>query len=169
MTDAHGKPRNWLKLGCLCVLGVGVLLAVWAASLFGTALTRARNEVVESRELSRQVSRPPGPALEALSQPAAGRVVLDFTVGEFRIVAGEPGEPIAVVAEFDTRSYELQERYEIAAGSTWTYSLTFNETTWFKDAGLRALLGGAFPKITVSLPPDVPLELVGSLARATRT
>ena len=154
MADATKMTWSRLKLGCLCVFLVGGLLFAWAVSLFGTAYFRGRNEVVESRTLTRTIP-----------ETAVGRVVLDFTVGEFYVVRGEPGEPVAVEAEFDTRSYALRESFEPSPGSSFTYRVTFEETSWFKDGGLRAVLGGSFPKITVSLPPDRPLALEGRFGK----
>ncbi len=166
MTETGRGSRSWLKLGCLGVLGVVALLVVWAVALFGAASFRARNEVVESQTLSRAIPGARGvPSSLDPSGPPVGRVVLDLTVGDFRVVRGEPGDPLRVEASFDRRSYALRESFDPRKGVGWTYRVTFDEINWFKDGGLRALLGGSFPKIVVSLPPDVPLALEGNFGK----
>lgn len=158
MSAASKNPRNWIKLGCFGVLGLGLLLFGWAGVLFGTAYLRGQDEIVETRELQAE----PGEIGDAA---APGRVALDLTVGDFHIVAGEPGEPIHVEAEFDTRSYDLRESFTKTEGSGWKYRVSFVETAWFKDGGLRAVVGGSFPEITITLPPDVPIALEGSFGK----
>jgi hypothetical protein len=165
VADSVTSPRNWFKYGCLGVLGLAGLVLLWVGSIFGTAYWRGRTEVVERQELSRGIPAPTGSHLQGGRLGGAGRVVLDFTVGEFEIVRGKPGEPVLVDAEFDGRSYELRESFVQPEGTGWTYRLTFVETSWFKDGGLRAVLGGSFPKIRVSLPPDVPLALVARFGK----
>ncbi len=160
MSETDKRSSSWLKLGCLGVLGAVALLAVWAVAVVGAASIRARNEVIESRTLSRPIPR----AREPSGTPV-GRVVLNFTVGDFRVVRGEPGDPVTVEASFDRRSYALHESFDPRNDSGWTYRVTFEETNWFKDGGLRGLLGGSFPKIVVSLPPDVPLALEGTFGK----
>ena len=166
MTETGRGSRSWLKLGCLGVLGVAALLVVWAVALFGTASFRARNEVVRSQTLSRAIPGTRGvPSSLEASGPPVGRVVLDLTVGDFRVVRGEPGDPVRVEASFDRRSYVLRESFDPRKDTGWTYRVTFDEINWFKDGGLRALLGGSFPEIVVSLPPDVPLALEGTFGK----
>lgn len=161
MTES--RSRRWLKLGCLGVIAVVVLSAAWVGAIFGTAYLRGQRELVVKQELSRELpDRPQQPAGEVA---AAGRVVLDLTVGEFFVRPGAPGDPIRVDAKFDERSYRLTESWEEAADGIWIYRLLFEETSWFKDGGLRALLGGSFPRIEIRLPPDVPLALEGHFGK----
>ncbi len=155
MADSPRRARKWVKLGCFSVLGLAGVLVLWIGSLFGLAYWRAHSEVVESRELSRAIPRAVG----------AGRVVLDLAVGDFNVVPGDPGDPVIVDAEFDRRSYELREEFEESGTESWTYRVTFEETLWFKDGGLRGLIGGGFPRITIRLPPDVPLALEGKFGK----
>ena len=159
MSEPQKKRRSRVKTGCLGVVALGGLVLLWAAGLAGTAYWRGQNEQIERREISVPS------AAASRDATAGGRVVLDFSVGYFKIVPGAPGEPVRVAAEFDTRSYMLREEFERHAGSRWTYHVTFEETSWFKDGGLRAVLGGSFPEITVYLPPDVSLELQGTFGK----
>jgi hypothetical protein len=158
MADPDNRRRSWIKVGCLGVLALGGILLLWAGGLVGTAYWRGQNEVIEYRELSRPIPAAPGAFL-------GGRIELEFTVGSFKILRGAPGEPVRIEAEFDDRSYALREYFTESEGSRWTYRVKFDETSWFKDGGLRAVLGGSFPEIKVYLPPDVPLELVGRFGK----
>jgi hypothetical protein len=146
-------------------------VVVWAAILFGSAWVHTRRQAVETHSLHREL---PAPGTSAPSDPArpshpistaAGTVVLDFVVGEFHIRRGRSGEGIRVEAEFDTNSYELTQEHETAEDGTWIHRITFRETNIFRDNGLRALLGGAYPNVRVFLPPDVPLALHGHFAK----
>jgi len=104
----------------------------------------------------------------AMGRPARplGRVVLEFTVGEFIVEPGEPGDPVSIEAEFDTEGYALEDSFRTGTmdgaegDEPWVYRVDFSESGLVRDGGLRtALFGAEFPKIRVRLPPDVPLEL----------
>ena len=84
--------------------------------------------------------------------------------GEVEVLAGEPDEAARFEALFDSNSYELSEEFE-DSNSGWTYRVKFEETTWFKDSGLRALFGGHYPKIRLWLPPDVPIAFEGTFRK----
>ncbi len=171
---ARDKIRTWgwRRWGCVGILTLIGLLAVWSVALVSAAFMRGRSEQVTLHESSRELpgaripSSPAGgdPSDAAVTVDADGRVILDLVVGEFEVLRGELGETARIEAHFDSRSYELTEKFE-TAGSGWTYRVTFEETSWFKDSGLRALLGGHYPTIRLWLPPDVPIALEGTFRK----
>lgn len=170
MAEAERARRGKLKAGCFAAAGVaGLLFAAWALVLVATAYFRGRTEMVQARhlvqELPRDAAESSPVALGPQGARPAGRVVLDLTVGEFTVEPGRAGGPVEVTASYDTRSYALTESFAPDAGSGWIYHVTFEETSWFKDGGLRGLLGGSYPTIRVRLPPDVPLALEGRFAK----
>lgn len=137
----------------------------WVAALFGTAYWRGQNETVRRSNIQRDLPAQDRIPVPDAGTPAVGRVVLDLAVGEFHVSRGDPGEPIRIDAEFDTRSYRLTETFEPSQEGAWIYRVRFEETSWFKDGGLRSLLGGSFPEVRIWLPPDVPLVLVGRFGK----
>jgi hypothetical protein len=174
MAAPEKTGHSWLKLGCFGLLAVVGLLLLYGAGIFGRAYLKARTETVEARALAREVTRPPAPttpdavgtATSPGGPPREGRVILDLMVGEFQVEPGEPGEPIRVEARYDTSSYALEESYTPGSeGTDWRYEVRFRETGWIHDGGLRALFGGAFPRIRIRLPPDVPLALEGRFGK----
>jgi len=159
MTEPTRKRWGLLKIGCVSItIVVGVSL-VWMLVVIGSALLGTRSESIGGRELERDV------ASSADEPPAAGRVVLDFTVGEFFVEAGEAGEPIRVEAHYDTTSYVLEESFEPSEQTGWVYRVTFRQTGWVKDGGLRILFGASYPRVRVYLPPDIPIALEGRFGK----
>lgn len=171
--------KRWLRWGCLTVIVLVGIVLVWSAFLFGTALVKSRGEELVttslrpdlplSAEAARGNLEPRGPLDPASptseDRPAVGRVLLDFSVGEFRVECGEPGEGIRVEADYDRNSYELVESFEPSADGPWVYRVEFRETGLIKDGGLRALFGAAYPDVVVTLPPDLPLALEGKFEK----
>jgi len=70
-----------------------VILAVWTAGLFGTAMWRAKSEVVETRELSREIFAEVGPGSR---EARAGQVDLEFEKGAMKL---DFHRPFAMPAE----------------------------------------------------------------------
>jgi hypothetical protein len=149
--------RTWLKWGCLGVLAVVVFFALLTGYAFFSAWRNAGDERVEeaahTRELPAPVETP------VAGEPAAGRVVLEFEVGEFVVEPGPPGSPIRIEGEYDTNSYELEQELEQDEDGTWEYRARFGQSGLLRDSGLRAAFGGTLPKLRVMLPPDVPFAL----------
>ena len=127
-------------------------MAAMAVFLFISAAMNAAREQVEPTSL---VFEPPVTGEEK----PAGRVVLDFSVGDLYVKQGEPGSNVTVEAEFDSESYALDQEWSENQDGSWEYRANFQETGFFRDQGLRVLFGGAFPQVTVYLPPDIPIEL----------
>ncbi len=163
------RTWSWRRWGCVGILTLIGLLAVWSVALVSVAFVRGRSEQVTLHESSRELpgmtipGSPAGgdPSGDAATVDTDGRVILDFVVGELEVLRGELGQTAKIEAHFDSHSYELTEKLE-TSGSRWTYRVTFEETSWFKDGGLRALLGGHYPTIRLWLPPDVPIALEGT-------
>ncbi len=158
-----------LATGCVVVAAIAGVFVIWALAVTGKAFMARGSEQIESRAFSREVptpdeTRPKGEA----STPAALRVVLDLTVGYFIVEPGFPGRGIEVDASFDIRSYALDESYEPGAEGD-TYRVTFREIGLIRDSGLRGLFGGSYPRVRVSLPPDVPLILEGKFSKGATT
>jgi len=166
MSESSPSYVRWFRWGCLTLVVMVCIPVACTGVLVGTALWKGSHEAVESRLLSQDVPTPTGPPTAPGTVPnGAGHVVLDFTVGEFFVEAGNPGEPIRVEAEYDRNSYELTRSYTTADDGSWTFLVRFREIGLFRDSGLRVVFGGAYPRIHVFLPPDVPLTLHGSFAR----
>ena len=160
MKSARTARRGWFRFGCLTVVGIVGLALVWSAVVVGSAFLSSRSETVERRELQRDVGPPPAqPNSSRTAGSNAGRVILDFTVGEFFVEPGKPGEPILVEAKYDSNSYTLDESFQASEEDGWVYRLTFSETGVLRDGGLRVLFGGDYPKLRVRLPPDSPIAL----------
>jgi len=176
MSDGK-RVKGCLKYGCFgclalggtAVLVVGVLLAV-------AVLQSSGDEQREQRELSQPL--PPattegsmtgtrveaggdaGPAPAAMPTPAPGRVVLNLRGGRVRILPGKPGEPIRVEANFDTKRFELREKFEaqVEGSQGWIYRLSF------RPLGLGRLFQihrGDEPELRLYLPPGAPMALEG--------
>ena len=154
--NSAGK-RSRLKIFAWGALALGGLLLAWAAFLLGSVWVNLRNEEVRHQELDHVIG--PAQASSTVGRRAAGRVVLDLEVGHFRVLRGQPGQPIRIVADYDVNSYALEARVESADDGAWLYRVTFREIGWLRDGGLRSLFGGAFPEVQIFLPPDVPLAL----------
>jgi hypothetical protein len=156
-----------LRFGCLSVVIVVGALLGWTVIVFGVAFVGSKTESVARQELRRDIDRPSAAATIRPPEDlhGKGRLILDFTVGEFSIRPGRAGEPIRVEANYDTSAYVLEETFESDANASWVYRLTFRETGVIRDGGLRVLFGASYPDLRVHIPPDVPIELLGRFGK----
>jgi hypothetical protein len=160
--------RNLAILGCMGCGGLIIVVLVGCAIILGMAWSEVRNEQFERRELQQAVALPEPPEIadqplevpeEFVPERREGTVALDVDSTVVTVRPGKPGDAIRIEAEYDTRYYELSERFTEDAES-WTYDIGFGRVSdsYLKTA-LKSLLGGRRPMIKVFLPPDVPLRL----------
>jgi hypothetical protein len=155
------SPRGCFKTGCLGCLG---LIAIFLLITGITALlawndsktTEPRDEVVEPMNTDEGF----------LATGHGGSVTLDLAQGEFLIYPAKPGEGLRIEAVYDDELYDLEQEFTTLPDSTWNYELSFLRTT----SGMRAFLQSVFAKgpsakISVYLPPEVPIELVANVAQ----
>ncbi len=169
---SEGTGRTFLKWGCFGCLGcLGVVLVLFLVAV-GVGWLSARSAKLEDEVLSRDLppvataapSRADAPAAPSEAPPAAeaaaaGRVVLDLAQAEFDVEPGEPGGKARVEAHYDKQVYELVETLEQPPDGPWIYRVGFERTGVGWALGLRELFGATATKVTVFLPPDVPLDL----------
>ena len=159
-------PKGCLKscaLGCagfvalLVVGGVVISALVWRT--VGSDARRGRHEATEAAPPPGAVSEPLGVRAQRLTTAHGGRVRLALGEGEFRLRPAAPGEGLHAHADFDTTLYRLDERFAVLPDSTWDYRLECGRS------GSRSFLGQLLSghrgnaRVTVYLPPEVPLDL----------
>ena len=174
MIESNDGCRRLWTIGCVGCLAVVALLIFISALTFGIAWFQAQGVEVSRQELTRDLTAPavvvdPESSAEVsidLSDvPAAGTVELELNQTEFEIRPGPPGEPILVDARFDSSHYSLTEEFDEGDGERgWTYRISFGRSSGAGLlAGLRELISGSKPRVVVTLPPDVPFDLVLSV------
>jgi hypothetical protein len=148
---------TFFKYGCLGCLGIVAVLVIAVAVVLGVAWVGVENEAVEDHVLAPAIPA----AVEVAEGRAGGRIVLSVREAELSIEVADPGESVRVEARYDTHGFSLEEKLEPASGDgePWTYEVTFDRRGRSGVSGLRKLLGGGTPKLTVFIPPDTPLEL----------
>jgi hypothetical protein len=154
-------------LGCLGMLAVGVLVVGISTIV---AWRGASDRDIVDREIAApaEVAAVADSTVLAMGQGSAdaasgkgGRLVLQLKQGEFELHRGEPGQTLMIKANFDDDIYNLEDRFETLADSTWVYEVRFYRTIGGMQALLRQLVGGGHDnQVHVYLPPDVPIELV---------
>lgn len=161
-------PRGCLK-GCLIGCGAFVLLlAVGGAILAGVAWRaldgdRGRDKAGTAGWTASgdpaAVSEPLGERAQRLTTTRGGRVRLALGEGEFRLRPAAPGDGLHARAEFDSTVHRLTERFAVLPDSTWEYSLECGRRGG--ESGFLHLFAsrGRNAKVTVYLPPEVPLDL----------
>ncbi len=168
---------TWFKYGCFGCLGVLGVIVLIAAIATGVAWQRSRSMQAEETVLTREVPSPPEalepPALapdaiaadlpesaDRLSRVTPGRVILDLSHAEFRIVPGPWGEPLRVEGKFDPDYYELQEQLEKGEDLGWTYRVSFRRKAPSSLlTRLSEWFSGTSPEVRIVLPVDHPLHL----------
>lgn len=139
-------------IGCLGLLGIGVLLAVITAFIAWRGIDEQR---IEEPELAPLAASSLGELTDA-----PGRVILDLRQGEFEIRPARAGEGITVRARYDREVFELSHDYETLPDSSWIYRVQFRRTMPALQAIFRALMGGDTDAyVHVHLPADIPIEL----------
>ncbi len=162
------RPRGCLKntlIGCGALIGLVVMFVALMAALafFG----RGKGGKVERTAGPAAGAEAAGDSLIAVTDPVAltrshpGRVILDLSQGEFTLRPAEPGVGLGARATYDSAVHELVQTFAVAPDSTWTCRITFRRTMPALQALFRQLLGeNTKAAITVTLPPEVPIELV---------
>ncbi len=153
--------RGCFKNGCLGCLGLIVLLLL----LVGITALVAKNDAKNSTPVD-EVLAPLDTGEGSLFAGHGGRVILNLTQGEFALDVAQPGEGLRVEAIYDDEMYDLEQSFTTLPDSTWQYELNFQRT----GDGLRALMQSFFStgpsaKVTVFLPVDIPVELVGDISK----
>ena len=177
MVDGQTRKSGCVKLGCFGCAGLVLLTILVFGTLIGVgALVGAPEPRVEESIVEQPV--PPGPAVEwsgqtdlgdpllppggllpEVSEP--GRVVLDLSMGEFEIVAGDGPGPIRIESDFDTAVFELVTEFERYGEFGWTYTIrTKRKIGWYRMM-FAAEQQRTFVRII--LPRDVPLSLEGEV------
>lgn len=161
------KYLKRISLGCLVlVLGLFILVALSAGIMMMLGPPEHRPEhTTQSQALET-------PALPEAAYPAPGevtipplslRVRLDLAEGEFRILRGEPGEGIRIDADYDAGVYSLEQEYRPGDGGDEVVDIRFRS----KYSIMRRLLtmGSVEPdnRITIYLPPDIPMSIEGRI------
>jgi len=176
MPDPGRNPGSLLRYGCYGCLGCLGLLVLIAAVIFGVAMMSAPSEPIEAERVTRELPEPVPVSPEALEADfagapdamtaAGGRIILDLAQAEFDISPGLPGDPLRVEGLYNRSGYTLEESLEKPADVPWTYSVRFRRNA---GAGFFAWLGetltGTSPKLNITIPPDVPIELVLTASR----
>lgn len=170
MTRTRGGCRRPAAFGCLGCFAALMFLAVVSATIVGIAWNQVRREDVQHEELTKILTAPASvgsedqpiqvPSEFVINEPA-GRIVLDLRDTVFEIRPAPPGDPFRVEARFDANHYGLSEKFdEGTPDKGWTYEVDFRRTSGsYALTALRELLGGARPKVTISLPRDLPYDL----------
>jgi len=170
MTDESGR-RGCFKngcIGCAVVAGAGMLVLLVFAIL--GIVAASREERVEPVDIVRRVPSPeeilPPGAREPLLLPdempqiaEPGRVVLDVSWGKFSIRPGSPGDPIRLEGNYDAAGYELEESYDSYGERGWVYRVRL------EPRGMPFVFNDedTINHLRLTLPPDVPISLEGSI------
>jgi hypothetical protein len=161
------------RKGCFksCLVGCGVivaLLVVGGAILAGLAWRGLNKGAPVSGDLHFDVEASADAVAEPMSERAArlttthgGTVRLSLGQGEFRLLPAAAGEGLHASAEFDTEVHHISEQFAVLPDSTWEYSLECRQTMPGAQSFFRRLFGGGTDaRVTVYLPPEVPIDLV---------
>lgn len=161
------------RKGCFksCLVGCGVivaLLVVGGAIMAGLAWRSLNKGAPVSGDLHFDVEASADAVAEPMSERAArlttthgGKVMLVLGQGEFRLLPAAAGEGLHASAEFDTEVHHLSEQFAVLPDSTWEYNLECRRTMPGAQSFFRRLFGGGSDaKVTVYLPPEVPIDLV---------
>ncbi|NJL26680.1 MAG: hypothetical protein HC897_01805 [Thermoanaerobaculia bacterium] len=179
--------RGCFKYGCIGCLTLAALVAglIFLLAVIDLSVDRAEPKP-ETKELSHDLPGrplppempptgeadvatfpevlplPEGAAPELPSHLATGKVVLDIAAAELTIVPGPPGAPIRVEADYDSASYELEEKLTSSEDGGWSYKLDFGArggfSRWFFDGG-----DNAHNRLKLIIPSDYPIELEGKV------
>lgn len=172
------KIPGCFKYGCfgcagLFVVGIGIMLLLSAIQL--TARTEPTPEQKEAEHVL-----PPAPPIPdyladgpetieiggELPQPPpdarAGTLELDLSTGEFRIRPGEPGEPLRVIADYDSSTFELKEELTETDGA-WNYKVSFGGRGGFLAMLLRGGGNNAQNRVEIIVPRGHPVKIVGDI------
>ena len=167
MPGPKGCFRSCL-IGCGALTAVAVVLGVVIAGIAMNGLKhggRVTQDLVALADSTTVVAAAPDTSLAAraarLTTTHPGRVVLTFGEGEFHLLPAAPGEGLHARADYDTEVHRINKRFTINADSTWEYSLEFGQKMDGMQAAFRGLFGHKTSgRITVWLPPEVPIDLV---------
>jgi hypothetical protein len=182
---AEKKKSGCLRMGCFGCggLGVAAILFFVLLSVLQVARERGGRETV-TRNVTREL-----PRIEALERMIArgeigergelsidpsvlaspeiaariGRLELDLDLGEFRIVAGEPGSEIEVEADFEEDAFRFEESLVEDDDGSYTYSVTLRPRGGMIGLMLRGAGNNPRNDVTIRIPPDRPIDLVGTL------
>ncbi len=179
------KRSGCFKIGCFgCLLPVAVIIGLMVVLGVAQLARNSGDRQLENHELVREL--PPPPDLEALrasgeldgrslplgeprnleapeAGPKGGRVVLDLSYGEFRIRAGEPGEPIRTSADYESDAFRLDEEYSEEEDGRFTYSVRFKPRGGMPGMMFRGAGNNPHNRVEIVLPRDRPFDLEGRL------
>lgn len=162
---SEGRSRR--RAGCWVLGAVLGLIGVTAAVTVAVAYRQMRAERRETRSTVQPLPEAPpsperaGEATDAAETPEAARIDLDLSVAQLIVVPAAAGEPIRVEADYDPRSYELDQTTEGPTAGGWTYRIRFRPRGSSAMALLRLKLGDRPPSLRIGMPRDVPLTLEG--------
>ncbi len=175
MAESDSKPRRRLKYGCLGLLATAGALALGALALVGFVWVRQGSASPQTREFTHEataVSDAPSPAerteLASAVAEGPGRVELDLELGLFTIQPGEFGEPLRLVAHYDTRAFDLEESFESDPNGGWVYRVGFKSSRGshlgLLGAKVGFVRGTRSPTLRLILPRGTPLALHAYIA-----
>lgn len=151
------SPKGCFKIAGFGCLGVILILVVTTAV---TALVAKRS--IEGQVIEEYVSGTiRSDAAGGPTAPAGpGRVVLDFSDGEFILMSAPEGKGVTISARYDSTSYRLVDELVTLDDGRWEYRIGFRRTIPMLQAIAMQIFGDAVdPKVEVFLPTDVELEL----------
>ncbi len=159
-------PKGCFKscaIGCaafaaLLVIG-GVIVSTMAWKALNGDGDRRPAATSAASATAGAVSEPMGARAARLTTMHGGTVRLVLGEGEFHLRPAAPGEGLHARAEYDTSMHRLTERFTVLPDSTWEYHLDCRQVG--SGSFLRQIFGGerTNAKVTVYLPPDVPVDL----------
>jgi len=171
------KNRGCFKYGCIGCLSLTAVLVIGIFAIGLINMASDRQPRPEEREFSQalplplEAPLPPGVDAPDLPQTAAapyrgakpGRLKLDLSAGDFTIVPGPAGEPVRVIADFDSNSFRLEEEFEETEDS-WTYKVHFGMRGGWLGALLRGGTNGSKNHVEIIVPRDVLMDIVGEIS-----
>ncbi len=147
--------------GCFSVMGIGlVLLMVWAL----ITVVRGTPEVVrESDLLTHEIPQgdwivPDTSEPLVIDEGQMGRVILDVSLANFKIIPTPPGTPVRLDAHYNSGSYKLEETFASSGELGWTYRLTFGKRSVFQFFHIDP-----DNRLELYLPEGTPIVLEGQL------
>ncbi|HVS66279.1 MAG TPA: hypothetical protein VMT85_22560, partial [Thermoanaerobaculia bacterium] len=179
------KKTGCFKIGCFGCLGLSgaVILFFVLLSVLQVAREQGGRESVTrnaTRELPRieelermmasgeigdrgELSIDPSVLASPEIASRIGRVELDLDLGEFEIEAGEPGSAVEVEADFEEDAFRFEERLVEDDDGGYTYRITMRPKGGMIGLMLRGAGNNPRNRVTIRIPPDRPIDLVGTI------